>query len=192
MFLNRFFLLLLTLVLFLQCTEKNSSAQDANTTGGSIFDLTSTWENQNGEKLQLKDLQGKNLVITMIFTRCQTACPLLVQDMKNIQRKIDSKKLKDTQLVLISVDPENDTPDVLHKYAEERALTGKEWLLLRSDMDATRELANVLAVKYKKISPIIFSHSNIISVLNRNGELVSQEEGTVNAAAVAAAVNKLP
>jgi|TARA_Y100000389_G_scaffold198575_1_gene235340 protein SCO1/2 len=34
-----------------------------------------------------------------------------------------------------------------------------------------------LAVKYKSISPIDFSHSNIISVFNREGELVFQQEG---------------
>jgi protein SCO1/2 len=44
-------------------------------------------------------------------------------------------------------------------------------------------------VKYKKITPIIFSHSNIISIFNRNGEMVSQEEGTVNFDAIAKTVN---
>ena len=32
-------------------------------------------------------------------------------------------------------------------------------------------------MKYKKISPIEFSHSNIISIFNKKGEMVSQEEG---------------
>ena len=40
-----------------------------------------------------------------------------------------------------------------------------------------REFANVLAVKYKEISPIDFSHSNIISVFNPEGELIHQQEG---------------
>ncbi len=37
--------------------------------------------------------------------------------------------------------------------------------------------AAVLAVNYKKISPIDFSHSNIISVFNAEGELAFQQEG---------------
>jgi protein SCO1/2 len=41
----------------------------------------------------------------------------------------------------------------------------------------TREFANILAVKYKEISPIDFSHSNIISVFNQQGVLVNQQEG---------------
>ncbi|HRM13385.1 MAG TPA: SCO family protein, partial [Flavobacterium sp.] len=39
------------------------------------------------------------------------------------------------------------------------------------------EFAAVLAVNYKKIDPIDFSHSNIISVFNADGELVYQQEG---------------
>jgi protein SCO1/2 len=35
----------------------------------------------------------------------------------------------------------------------------------------------VLAVKYKQIAPMDFSHSNIISVFNRKGELIHQQEG---------------
>ena len=46
------------------------------------------------------------------------------------------------------------------------------WFFLRSSEENTREFAAVLAVNYKKISPIDFLHSNIISVFNPKGELV--------------------
>ena len=157
----------------------------------SIFLLDSKWQNQNGKELQLKDLKGKNLVVVMIFTSCQTACPILVADMQKIASKIDPKKSGETNMVLISIDPENDTPEVLKKYAQERKMDDEHWTLLTSDKESIRELANVLAVKYKKISPIIFSHSNIITVFNKNGEMVHQAEGTVNSAEVAKFVNEL-
>ena len=53
----------------------------------------------------------------------------------------------------------------------------KQWLFLRSSEDNTREFANSLAMKYKQISPIDFSHSNIISVFSKEGILVHQKEG---------------
>ena len=37
--------------------------------------------------------------------------------------------------------------------------------------------AATLAVNYKKISPVDFSHSNIISLFNEDGELIYQQEG---------------
>ena len=92
---------------------------------------------------------------------------------------------------MVSIDPENDTPEVLKEYAKQNNISGEPWLFLRSDKESVRELANVLAVKYKKISPIVFSHSNIITVFNKQGEMVKQAEGVVNAGEVAQAVNQL-
>ncbi|MBP7973811.1 MAG: SCO family protein [Kaistella sp.] len=186
-------LFLFSVLTIFSCKENTEqTVQKKDSANSSIFLLDSKWQNQDAEELQLKDLKGKNLVMVMIFTSCRTACPILVGDMKKIHAKIEKNKLKDTSLVLISIDPTNDTPEVLKKFAAERNMDSEPWIFLRSDEESTREFANVLAVKYKKISPIEFSHSNIISVFNRNGELVSQEEGSgINSDAVAKTVNEL-
>ena len=186
-------LFLFSVLTIFSCKENTEqTSQNKENANSSIFLLDSKWQNQDAEELQLKDLKGKNLVMVMIFTSCRTACPILVGDMKKIHAKIEKNKLKDTSLVLISIDPTNDTPEVLKKFAAERNMDSQPWIFLRSDEESTREFANVLAVKYKKISPIEFSHSNIISVFNRNGELVSQEEGSgINSDAVAKTVNEL-
>ena len=186
-------LFLFSVLTIFSCKENTEqTSQNKENADSSIFLLDSKWQNQDAEELQLKDLKGKNLVMVMIFTSCRTACPILVADMKKVHDKIEKNKLKDTSLVLISIDPTNDTPEVLKKFAAERNMDSEPWIFLRSDEESTREFANVLAVKYKKISPIEFSHSNIISVFNRNGELVSQEEGSgINSDAVAKTVNEL-
>jgi len=56
-------------------------------------------------------------------------------------------------------------------------MDGEQWLFLRSNEEDTREFAATLAVNYKKISPVDFSHSNIISLFNEDGELIYQQEG---------------
>ena len=186
-------LFLFSVLTIFSCKENTEqTVQKKDSANSSIFLLDSKWQNQDAEELQLKNLKGKNLVMVMIFTSCRTACPILVADMKKVHDKIEKNKLKDTSLVLISIDPTNDTPEVLKKFAAERNMDSQPWIFLRSDEESTREFANVLAVKYKKISPIEFSHSNIISIFNRNGELVSQEEGSgINSDAVAKTVNEL-
>jgi len=182
-------ILLFFSVLLFSCQDKPAPEEEIS--ADSIFLLDSKWQNEEGKELKLRDLKGKNLVVVLIFTSCQTACPMLVADMQNIYAKIDKKKLKETSLVMVTIDPENDTPEVLKEYAKARNIYGEPWIYLRSDKESTRELANVLAVKYKKISPVVFSHSNIITVFNKNGEMVSQAEGTVNASGIAETVNKL-
>lgn len=189
---KNFFIILISALFLFSCKENTEKqAEPKKSENGSIFVLDSKWQNQDGKELQLKELKGKNLVVVMIFTSCTTACPILVADMQKIESKIDPKKLKETTMVLVSIDPENDTPEVLKAYAQQRNMYGEPWLFLRSDKESVRELANVLAVKYKKISPIVFSHSNIISVFNKNGEMVNQVEGTVKSEDVANTVNGL-
>jgi protein SCO1/2 len=187
---KHFLIFLFSAMTIFACKENSEKPEEIKPkTADSIFLLDSKWQNQDGKELQLKDLKGKNLIIVMVFTSCRTACPLLVADMKKVEAKITKEKLRNTSMILITIDPTNDTPEILKKYAQERNMYGEPWIFLRSDLESTREFANVLAVKYKKITPIIFSHSNIISIFNRNGEMVSQEEGTVNFDAIAKTVN---
>jgi protein SCO1/2 len=184
-------LIIFSFLMLFSCKEKDAKSPANDEHANSVFQLDSKWQNQEGKQLFLKDLKGKNLVVVLIFTSCQTACPLLVADMKSVEKKIDKDKLKETTLVLVSIDPVNDTPEVLKKYAQRENIDREPYMLLRGNLESTRELANVLAVKYKEITPILFSHSNIISVFDKNGEMVSQEEGTVKAGDIANVVNGL-
>lgn len=154
--------------------DKPIISNDNEIDENSIFNLTSIWKNQNDETIELKDLKGDVLVMVMIYTSCQAACPRLVADMRNIYQKVDDKTVK---YVLVSIDPETDTPEKMKAFAKENQLGDDQWILLQSTVDDTREFSNVLAVKYKQISPLDFSHSNIISVFDKNGVLHHQQEG---------------
>ena len=143
----------------------------------SIFNLESKWNTEEAEVIQLKELKGKTLVMVMIYTTCKAACPRLVADMRNIEAQMPKEKLKNMQLVLVSIDPKTDTPEHLKAFAINNKMDADHWTFLQGTESGVREFANVLAVKYKQISPLDFSHSNIISVFNSGGELIHQQEG---------------
>lgn len=143
----------------------------------SIFNLTTNWNTEEGETIQLEDLKGKTLVMVMIYTTCKAACPRLVADMRNIEKEIPTDLLPNINFVFVSIDPETDTPEKLKAFAIENYMDDEQWTFLQGSVSGVREFANVLAVKYKQISPLDFSHSNIISVFNAEGELVHQQEG---------------
>jgi len=143
----------------------------------SIYNLPSTWTTQNGTDIQLKDLQGDVLVMVMIYTSCKAACPRLVADMRNIEERLPEHSKKNVKMIFVSIDPETDTPERLKAFAQENLMDGEPWLFLRSTEENTREFAAVLSVSYKEISPMDFSHSNIISVFDPNGEMIFQQEG---------------
>ncbi|AJA67683.1 SCO family protein [Myroides odoratimimus] len=158
-----------------QATEQTTESQEISDL--SIYNLPSTWTTQDGKDIELKDLQGNVLVMVMIYTSCKAACPRLVADMRNIEERVKGKNADKVKYVLVSIDPQVDTPERLKAFAKENQMDGPQWVFLRSTEEDTREFAATLAVNYKKISPIDFSHSNIISVFNTKGELDYQQEG---------------
>ena len=141
----------------------------------SIFNLTSKWTDQNNRTIELKELKGDVLVVVMIYTSCKAACPRLVADMRNIRKDVGEND--NVHYILVSIDPETDTPKRLKEFAIENFMDDEHWTFLNGSVEDVREFANVLAMKYKSISPLDFSHSNIISVFNQGGELKFQREG---------------
>ena len=97
--------------------------------------------------------------------------------MRSIEKKIPKNLRDNINLVLVSIDPEVDTVERLKEFSIENEMDDDYWYFLRSSLENTRDFAMVLAVKYKKISPIDFSHSNIISLFDQEGLLVHQQEG---------------
>lgn len=143
----------------------------------SIYNLPSHWRNQDNRELTLLDLKGDVLVMVMIYTSCTAACPRLVADMRNIYKEIPNNQKEGVKMVFVSIDPLTDTPEALKAFAEENQMEGEQWVFLTGTEADTREFAAVLAVSYKQISPIDFSHSNIISVFDKKGIMVYQQEG---------------
>lgn len=171
----------LLLFSFYSCKEADKKENKAETNKEisdlSIYNLPSKWTTQDGKDIELKSLRGNVLVMVMIYTSCKAACPRLVADMRDIESKLEKKTKQHVKLILVSIDPKTDTPERLKSFAIENKMNQDPWIFLRSSEEDTREFAAVLAVNYKQISPIDFSHSNIISVFNPEGELVFQQEG---------------
>jgi protein SCO1 len=75
---------------------------------------------QEGRKLRFySDLvQGKTVAINFIFTTCTTICPPLTANFAKVQKNLAEQGENSVRLISVSVDPENDTPERLKKYAE--------------------------------------------------------------------------
>lgn len=142
----------------------------------SIYHVTSIWKNQNGRPLELADLRGKVQVVAMVYTHCEYACPRILADMKRVRQALSGEALQNTNFVIISIDPERDTPERLAYFAEKNNLSDDHWTLLNGTDGDVLEVSALLGVKYKRISNTDFTHSNMISVLNREGEIVHQRK----------------
>ena len=78
------------------------------------------------------------------------------------------------RFLLVTVDPEQDTLAILRDYRREMKLD-RRWKLLRGSPEDVRELAAVLGFNYEQIESGQFAHSNLVTVLDRRGEIVHQQ-----------------
>lgn len=143
----------------------------------SLYQLEATWTNDDGQALKLSSLRGRPQVVVMFFANCQSTCPLLVYQMKQLEEELPAALRKNVGFTLVSFDPNRDTPEALKNYRAEHGLSHDNWTLLNGDADSVLDLAAVLGVKFKEDAQGQFAHSNLITVLNDEGEIVYQQSG---------------
>lgn len=159
------------------CTTNAEPATTATFTDRSLFQLDSTWTNDAGQPLKLGKLRGRVQVVAMFFASCTYACPVIVHDMKRIEATLPESVRAQAGFTLVTIDPERDTPQALHAYRSTHKLPANRWTFLRGTSDDTLELAALLGVKYKREASGQFAHSNLITVLNSEGEIVHRQVG---------------
>lgn len=94
--------------------------------------------NENGKKVHLKSFLVSNepVMVEFIYGTCTTICPILSAGFASLQRKLGTDS-RHVRLVSITIDPENDTPKVMHEYlARYHAKPGWDFLSgSRADID---------------------------------------------------------
>jgi protein SCO1 len=142
----------------------------------SLYQLDAAWTNDAGSSVRLDALRGRPVVIAMFFAQCEYACPMLVHDMQRLRAALPEDIRTKAQLVLVSFDTARDTPPALKAYRERSALDAG-WTLLRGEASNVQELAMLLGVKFKQDARGQFAHSNLITILNAEGEIIHQHTG---------------
>jgi protein SCO1 len=146
--------------------------------GDSVYQLDLPLTNQDGKVSKLADLRGSPVLIAMFYTSCKYVCPLIIDSMLRVDKALTPAERSRLRVVLVSFDPEHDTPEALKAAAELRHLDLARWSLARTDAESVRKLAAVLGVQYREISPGEYNHSAIISVLDKNGRNVAHSSRT--------------
>jgi len=154
--------------------------------GRSIYQLGATWTDDSGRPFRLAALRGQPVVLAMFFTACGYACPRIVADMAQVRASLPPAVRARARFVLVSFDDVRDTVPVLHAYREQHELPADGWVLLRGTPEDIRELAAVLGVQYRRDAQGLFEHSNLITVLDAEGEIVHQRSGLEGGLAAAA------
>ncbi len=102
---------------------------------------------QDGEPVHFgKD--DRPVIVNFIYTRCPDICPLLTTKMAQIQKRIPAE---DALLMSISVDPNYDTPAVLHQYGSNFDADFERWYFLTGEESQTRAVVESFQTIYETI-----------------------------------------
>lgn len=132
---------------------------------------------QDGQTVSTEDLKGKVWIANFIFTRCAGPCPVMTGHMSELNQQLGTK-LKDVELVSITVDPEYDSPSVLKEYGERVGAAPERWKFLTGPND---QIQNVVVKGFLQAlgkdndgAPM---HSTRFVVVDRDGWIRGFQDG---------------
>ncbi|MEE1897811.1 SCO family protein [Flavobacterium rakeshii] len=137
------------------------------------FELT----DQDNKTITDKDYLGKVYVVEFFFSTCPTICPVMNQNMVEIQNQFYGNP--EFGIASITINPEYDTPKVLKQHAEDLGVKHYNWHFLTGDKDYIFNLAekgfNLYAGQNDKV-PGGFEHSGLFALVDKEGNIRCRED----------------
>lgn len=144
--------------------------------GDSAYQLAARLTDSAGRTVEWRELRGRPRIATMFYTSCQYICPLTVDSLRAIERSLTPAEREQVGYVLITIDPERDTPARLAAVRTERHLESAAWLLLRPEPSDLRGLAGILGIRYRELADGEFNHTTTLVLLDAEGRVLARTE----------------
>jgi protein SCO1/2 len=142
---------------------------------------------QRGQPVTSTSLRGQVLIVDFFYATCPTSCPRLSAQMAAFQERLDTRDPKlPVHLLSITLDPENDTPEVLRDYAQRYHADDARWSFLsgRSE-ELDRLVVKGFKVAFERADPSAglgsIMHGEWFVLVDRGGRIrgyyqISDEE----------------
>ena len=133
----------------------------------SLYHLDAKLTNQAGQHHGLDVYRGHPVLITMFYGSCQATCPLIIDTLRATERAVPVEQRAGLRVLMISFDPQRDTPAALRAIAAERHIDGARWTLAHADAATVRTIAALLNIQYRQLPGGEFNHSTVITLLGK-------------------------
>lgn len=153
-------------------SEYDEQAKQSLFYGDTVPEFVAT--NYDGRTISKSEFLGKVWVVDFFFTSCGGPCPTMSSQLSVLQSKFADRD--DFVVVSFTVDPENDTPEVLKKYAAKYGARPDKWYFLRMDKPQLLWLSE----KGFKVAPPTEPgmHSTHFILVDRHGRIRGYYPGT--------------
>lgn len=133
-------------------------------------------------------VKGKVTLMAMVYTHCPDICPMTTHNIQLVESKLSEKELDKVRFVVITFDPDRDTPEVLKKFGEIRDINFSRWNFLTGDEQNTKEVMLKFDIKaipadssYDADGNLSYYvvHTDRISLIDQNGILRKNYVGSI-------------
>lgn len=154
---------------------------------GSLYALNLELVAQTGATVPLDAQRGHPVLVSMFYTSCPMACPMLIQEIQSIEAELPPERLGGVRVVLVSMDPEHDDPAAMRAVVDKHGLDAR-WTLGAVPADDVRPVAAALGVRYRPLPEGGFAHTSVITLVDGDGRVVARSEGREGREALVAAL----
>ncbi|MGA9598320.1 MAG: SCO family protein [Acidimicrobiia bacterium] len=122
--------------------------------------------------VRLSDFAGKLLVVYFGYTYCPDVCPATLSKLAD-SMEIVGDKADDVQVIMVSIDPARDTPDVIQDYVTH---FDPDFLGLTGDEASVNLVATLFGVTYQRVdnaeaTSYTMDHTSTVILVDREGYL---------------------
>lgn len=157
------------------------AACGAELPGDSLYRLEMPLQSSDGRTITLSELRGKPLLVTLFYSQCSSVCPMITARLQSIESQIAARHRQNITMLMISLDSERDTPQMLETFRREHHIEGSNWIVARAAEADVRALAAVLGVRYRELPDHTFNHSAVIALVDRDGVIKARADGVQGA-----------
>jgi protein SCO1/2 len=140
----------------------------------SVYQLSVALTDQDGATRDFARLSGSVRVVSMFYANCPYICPLIVETIKRSEAALSADERARLQVLLVSLDPERDTPAELKNVAALRKVDEARWRQARTDPGQVRKLAAVLGIQYRQLENREVNHSSALILLDAQGRVLAR------------------
>lgn len=127
---------------------------------------------QNGDALRLEDLRGRVVLLTAVYTRCATACPMIMVEARRAMAALPEHLRDEISIVAITLDPEYDSPKHLREAMKIHRLEEPLWSLVTGSSDEVNTVLDQLSVsRSRNAETDDIGHSNLFALIDRQGKI---------------------
>lgn len=128
--------------------------------------------NQNQKNISSKDLIGYHYIVHFFFTSCPSICPPTIKNLIYLQEKIQNYGIDNFKIISISVDPNNDTPEILKAYTMSMDIDSLNWEFLTGPQELIYNIAKsgfFVPAAQDSLQPGGVFHSSDITIVDNKG-----------------------